>query len=404
MGKIDVHSGEIGFTGDSSAVMTTVVGVCIALIIWDKKHRRGGMCHYRLPVVQDALAGNNPHDFGSTAIVSLLKRFKESGSEVSDLEARIIGGGHIHYGGYMRDQNIGEQNARVAVALLQYYSIPLKGRAVGGSLGRQIRFEVETGHVAYKEFDCVGDSQLNMQLAEEESSIEEVNPNILNRVDEFLKMLQDQQRDCLPEPDSITDFLEKSQRSYHRSALIVIGASTGGVEALSDLIQRLPPVTPPICLVQHIPKNFSNSLARNINKNSPLTVSEAIDGAELQDSHVYIAPGDKHFKLVQLPGDRLISRLSMDPPMNGFRPSIDYLFNSVRRIEHRKIAGVLMTGMGTDGANGMLELKKKGAYTIVQNKDTSVVWGMAGEAVRIGATCRTAPLIAIPQLIMEAVK
>jgi len=402
MPNINVHSGEIGFSGKPDITMHTVVGVCIAVILWDKVNRRGGMCHYRLPVAGSSTDFLNRYDFGSEAIISLLKRFKESGSLVDQIEARIIGGGDIHYGSYMENQKIGYHNTRVASALLNHFSIPVKGKVVGGAYGRQIRFDVYSGEVNFKEFVCDGIDE-ERQLFFKKDNVP-ISPSTMDeRVDEYILNLSSEGKLSNLDSNKI-DLKLQLPKKYHRLALILIGSSTGGVEALSTIIKRLPSKTPPICIVQHIPKDYSNSLAQNLNKDGLLTVFEATDGMELEDSCVYVAPGDRHLKIVQLTDGRLIARLSDDPELNGFKPSIDFLFKSAVKIKSRKIAAALLTGMGTDGAKGLLQLKEKGAYTVAQDRNSSVVWGMAGEAVKIGASCRTAPLISIANILMESLK
>ncbi len=166
--------------------------------------------------------------------------------------------------------------------------------------------------------------------------------------------------------------------------LIAIGASTGGTEAINAILSTLPPRMPGIVITQHIPAYFSMLFAQRMNKNSMLRVHEADDGQAILPGHVYIAPGDRHL-LIRRNGDGYVCRLQCGPTVNRHRPSVDVLFDSVAGVAGENAIGVLLTGMGRDGAEGLLELRRKGASTMVQDEASSVVWGMPGEAVKRGA-------------------
>jgi two-component system chemotaxis response regulator CheB len=173
--------------------------------------------------------------------------------------------------------------------------------------------------------------------------------------------------------------------------IIAIGASTGGTEAIKDVITLLPADTPGIVITQHIPKAFSTPFARRMNACCQMTVYEAEDGQQVLPGHVYIAPGDKHLLLVR-DGARYVCRLDDGPAVNRHKPSVDVLFRSVAQQAGRNAIGVILTGMGKDGAMGLKEMRDAGSPTIAQDEATSVVWGMPGEAVAVGAACETLPL------------
>jgi two-component system chemotaxis response regulator CheB len=173
--------------------------------------------------------------------------------------------------------------------------------------------------------------------------------------------------------------------------VIAIGASTGGTEAIKDVLMQLPADTPGIVITQHIPKAFSTPFARRMNACCQMTVSEAEDGQQVLPGHVYIAPGDKHLLLVR-DGARYVCRLDDGPAVNRHKPSVDVLFRSVAQQAGRNAIGVILTGMGKDGAIGLKEMREAGSPTIAQDEATSVVWGMPGEAVAVGAACETLPL------------
>ncbi len=166
--------------------------------------------------------------------------------------------------------------------------------------------------------------------------------------------------------------------------IIAIGASTGGTEAIKEVLIRLPPDCPGVVITQHIPKAFSGPFARRMNDCSAVSVSEAEDGHQILAGHVYIAPGDRHLMVVR-DGARYVCRLDDGVPVNRHKPSVDVLFRSVAQHCGRNAIGVLLTGMGKDGARGMKEMLDSGSRTIAQDEATSVVWGMPGEAVALGA-------------------
>jgi two-component system, chemotaxis family, protein-glutamate methylesterase/glutaminase len=166
--------------------------------------------------------------------------------------------------------------------------------------------------------------------------------------------------------------------------VIAIGASTGGTEAIKEVLRRLPADAPPVVITQHIPKAFSTPFARRMNECSRMTVCEAEDGQQLLAGHAYIAPGDRHLSVARN-GARYVGRLDDGPPVNRHKPSVDVLFRSVAQSAGRQAMGVLLTGMGKDGAQGLLEMRAAGASTLAQDEHTSVVWGMPGEAVALGA-------------------
>ncbi len=185
----------------------------------------------------------------------------------------------------------------------------------------------------------------------------------------------------------------RKQNSYLKklNTIIAIGASTGGTEAIREILAELPADTPAIVITQHISDGFSASFAKRLDKLSAMTVSEASDGQQILPGHVYIAPSDQHL-LVARDGPCYICRLSDCPPVNRHRPSIDVLFRSVADTVGKNALGIILTGMGNDGAAGLKEMLDRGANTIAQDEDTCVVWGMPGKAVKIGAAGCVLPL------------
>ena len=173
--------------------------------------------------------------------------------------------------------------------------------------------------------------------------------------------------------------------------LIALGASTGGTEALRDVLVSLPEQMPPIVITQHIPVSFSDRFARRLDKVCALQVCEAQDQQRLQVGHVYIAPGDRHLKIIQ---DKhgYLCQLDNGPEVNRHKPSVDVMYDSLLKLNPSHVVAALLTGMGSDGANGMKRLRDAGAMTIAQDEHSSLVWGMPGSAVKLGAAREVLPL------------
>ncbi|MEY8193575.1 MAG: chemotaxis-specific protein-glutamate methyltransferase CheB, partial [Cycloclasticus sp.] len=179
-------------------------------------------------------------------------------------------------------------------------------------------------------------------------------------------------------------------RKNHRQ-IIAIGSSTGGTEAIKELLVGLPVDSPPVVITQHIPKTFSAAFAQRLNGMCELTVLEAKTGMQLKPSHVYLAPGDRHLLVVKK-GAIFSCVLNDGPAVNRHKPSVDVMFRSLIECAPKDVHAVMLTGMGSDGAEGMLDLLKAGATTTAQDEASSVVWGMPGSAVKLSAVQSVLPL------------
>ncbi len=166
--------------------------------------------------------------------------------------------------------------------------------------------------------------------------------------------------------------------------LIAIGASTGGTEAIKDVIIRLPAEVPGIVMVQHMPETFTPSFAKRLDSLGAIRVIEARGGERIQPGHAYLAPGHSHMT-VKKSGAGWVTELAQSEPVNRHRPAVDVLFNSVAREVGKNAIGVILTGMGKDGAQGMLTMRQAGAWNIGQDQDSCVVYGMPREAALVGA-------------------
>ncbi|MEM1135846.1 MAG: chemotaxis response regulator protein-glutamate methylesterase [Bacteroidota bacterium] len=182
--------------------------------------------------------------------------------------------------------------------------------------------------------------------------------------------------------------------------IVAIGASTGGTVAIHYVLKNLTYDCPPVAIVQHMPEHFTRTFAERMNNICEITVKEAENGDALIRGQALIAPGNKHM-LVKRSGARYFVELDDGALVNRHKPSVDVLFKSTAQYAGKNAIGIIMTGMGKDGAQGLLEMKEAGAFTIAQNKESCVVYGMPQEAVRLGAAIRTMSLKQIPNNIMS---
>jgi two-component system chemotaxis response regulator CheB len=185
--------------------------------------------------------------------------------------------------------------------------------------------------------------------------------------------------------------------------MIAMGASTGGTEALYNIIKHLPKSIPGIVIVQHIPPIFSKMFADRLNNQTELSCKEAETGEYLERGKVLIAPGDQHMKIKKI-GERYKVECFKGDKVNGHCPSVDVLFESVAKEAGRNALGIILTGMGYDGAKGLLAMRRKGARTIGQDEKSSVVYGMPKVAFNIGAVEKQSPIEDIPRLIYSMLK
>ncbi len=177
--------------------------------------------------------------------------------------------------------------------------------------------------------------------------------------------------------------------------LIIIGASTGGTEAIKEFLMQMPSDCPGILVTQHMPEGFTRSFANRLDKLCKISVKEAEGDERILPGHAYIAPGHSHLLLARS-GANYMTKLDSGPPVNRHRPSVDVLFSSAAISAGKNAVGVILTGMGKDGAAGMLEMKLAGAYNFAQDESTCVVFGMPREAIAVGATHEVGPLNELP--------
>lgn len=182
--------------------------------------------------------------------------------------------------------------------------------------------------------------------------------------------------------------------------VLVIGASTGGTQAIESVLRGLPTLSPGTLIVQHMPEQFTTSFAQRLNQICRMEVREARDNDPIGPGVAFIAPGNRHM-LLQQSGGRYWVRIKDGPAVNHHRPSVDVLFQSVARTAGSSAVGVLLTGMGNDGAKGLLAMHEKGAYTLAQDEQTCVVFGMPREAIKLEAVDNVIPIQHIPRAIVS---
>jgi two-component system chemotaxis response regulator CheB len=504
-----IRSGEKAVVDDGSEILT-LLGSCVAVVLFDRNLRIGGMNHYLLPAPKPHTRAENPLNYGEQSILELLKEFKNRGSKLKDLDAWIVGGANPEKEITM---NIGEANVEMAEKSLAKFGLRIKARAVGGIRGRKVRFVTSTGELFVRNMALPLSEPLLSVAPESEIKPKENKPIRVMIVDDskpIRMMLQDlisqdpafvvvaeaenpkaaeilrmkEKPDVMtldihmPEMDGVTyleqlmkkspipavmvtdvslkdtgpvmralelgafDYVQKPSFSEKhlvgarlrdslkaasrvnmdnlkttegsrqgdgqaglstqkpgmiglnvaRYKLILIGASTGGTEAIRTVIQNIPTNAPPIVMVQHMPPVFTEHFAARLDGLSVIDVHEVKNGEILKSGHAYLCPGGKQLKILEQDG-RYKVELTDDPPLNQFKPSVDYMFQSAARLSSvSKFAAILLTGMGADGAAGMLALKQKNVFTVAQNESSCVVYGMPKAAIDLGAVQRVLSL------------
>lgn len=182
--------------------------------------------------------------------------------------------------------------------------------------------------------------------------------------------------------------------------LLIIGASTGGTEAIKSFLMQMPSDCPGILITQHMPAGFTKSFANRLDSLCQISVKEAEGGERILPGHAFIAPGDKHLLLARS-GANYVTELSDAPPVNRHKPSVDVLFDSAATYAGKNVIGVILTGMGKDGAAGMAQMRNAGAYNFAQNEESCVVYGMPKEAVAHGGVDEVAHLNDLPKLVLN---
>ena len=232
-------------------------------------------------------------------------------------------------------------------------------------------------------------------------STKDISRNLVNAIRAAASARIDKQPEKLQAAAEKTRFTNLGLQTTNK--LIAIGASTGGTKALEVVLSGMPGTSPGTVIVQHMPENFTKTFAQRLNEVSQMEVREARDNDHVIPGVALVAPGNHHMLLVRS-GGNYIARLKDGPRVHYQRPAVDVLFQSVAKNAGRNAIGVLLTGMGSDGATGLLAMKESGAYTMAQNEDTCVVFGMPKEAIKLGAAERVVPLQNVSQAIVNVLR
>ena len=238
-------------------------------------------------------------------------------------------------------------------------------------------------------FDVLGKPEDILQLSEMEKTIvESIRAAARSEVKNKLKKKFDNfdKKEIIETPSKLFTTTRSTT-----DKVIVIGSSTGGTTAISDILKGLPVDVPGIVIVQHMPLKFTYAFAARLNKELSLTVKVAESGEQIKSGFVYIAPGNQHCS-IYVSGAKYLIKLRDGPRVNYHKPSVTVLFNSAANFSGQNSIGVMLTGMGDDGAKAMKEMKDAGSYNIVQDEESSIVWGMPGKAVEYGAASIVLPL------------
>lgn len=209
-----------------------------------------------------------------------------------------------------------------------------------------------------------------------------------------------------PQAPSTTGIAVQIQALGSRAStekLIIIGASTGGTEAIKEVLLPMPPDAPGIVITQHMPPGFTKSFAQRLDGLCKISVKEAVDGERILPGHAYIAPGDYHL-LVRKSGANYVTALSSEAPVNRHRPSVEVLFKSAAQCVGANAIGIMLTGMGKDGATAMLEMKRTGAFNVAQDENSCVVFGMPKEAIAAGGVDEVLPLGGITGRVLSLLR
>ena len=228
-------------------------------------------------------------------------------------------------------------------------------------------------------------------------SVGDLGKQLLDKIRAAARIKIEKKNDDSPPPPPPAKVAPLTQTT---NKIIAIGASTGGTEAIKEVLLRLPPNVPGVVIVQHMPPKFTTAFAERLDKMCALEVREAQDGDSVLTGRALIAPGNYHM-LLRRSGARYYVQVKDGPPVHHQRPSVDVLFNSTAQTAGANALGVILTGMGGDGADGLLAMKEKGAYTIAQDEATCVVFGMPKEAIKKGAAQKVMPLLRISDEIQR---
>jgi two-component system chemotaxis response regulator CheB len=503
--KLEVQPGEF-YVSQDPILLTTILGSCVAVCIFDRNKKIGGMNHFLLPSPQSQPeTHDNLNKYASHCIPALLKAFKNAGSAPADLDIKILGGANIFDGDQASFSSaVGRENIVAARKIVSSFGLTISGENVGGEQGRRIELNTQTGEIRFQKLHVMKTEQrknvIKVLIVDDAKPLRMILRKIIDSTPGFKVIAEAESAQAamiarkkekpdvitldinMPGMDGVTylkqympvepvptvivtsysaadsphilealkhgafDHLGKptmenvkaygellietlraaynnkgkvklknipvKQLSFTASqtalekTLIVIGSSTGGTEALRVVLKSFPKATPPILIVQHIPPVFSKTFAESLNETCAMRSKEAENGDLIEQGKIYVAAGGRHMRVVST-GTTMRIELTADPEVNKFRPSVDYMFDSVRNVMDKRkdlrVVAALLTGMGADGAEGLLSLRKGGAETIAQDEATSVVFGMPKEAINRGAAKHVVGITEVATKIVDCI-
>ena len=277
--------------------------------------------------------------------------------------------------------------------LLPLHPVPV---ILVSSLSIKVIDALAAGAVDYVKKPDMGSS------AEKDAFLTKLSSKLMFASNFHVRILDDTKKTEVRPPSQAKDrgFFHPVRSGSGSGMIIAIGASTGGTEAILEILTRFPANMPGIVVTQHMPEGFTSMYAERLNRQCRLTVKEAQGGERIQPNLVLLAPGGRQMRVVRM-GTGYAVQCMNGEKVSGHRPSVDVLFDSVAYTAKENAMGILLTGMGADGAAGLLRMRKNGAFTIGQDRESCVVYGMPMEAHKIGAVCVQANLSSIPQIVMS---
>ncbi|HEV7279882.1 MAG TPA: chemotaxis protein CheB [Pirellulaceae bacterium] len=378
-----VVAGEY-FASRGPTELRTVLGSCVSACLFDAVTGVGGMNHFLLPGAD----GDPPTArYGADAMSLLIEAMEREGADPRRLVAKVFGGCATLSLGNGGD-TVGDRNAAFVRQYLEDRRIPIVAECLDRDRAVRLRFFTATGSALVQRMPAKAfAAEANLRLS---------SASIVQRKAAPCPPTKIERSNC--EMIATTSLAE---RAATQRSIIAIGASTGGTDALKRVLSALPADSPPIVAVQHMPPGYTKSFAETLDRVCNIHVREAVDGDVIKPGTALLAPGGLHMEVKRLGGVNIV-KLRPGPRVNRFRPSVDVLFFSCAREFRSRTVGVLLTGMGNDGAQGMLTLRNLGCYTIAQDEATSVVFGMPKHAIDLGAAVCVLPLHRIPQRMLEA--
>jgi chemotaxis response regulator CheB len=369
------------FVGDERYRIRTLLGSCVAITLWHGGSRVAAMSHFLLPSRGSGSAGQLDGRYGDEAMALTMHALERAGVRGQECQAKIFGGGNMFPGLTAPGQKtVGRRNGEAARHIVSSLKIPIVSESLFGIGHRSIMLDARNGDVWVRRTHGLASAG--------RANVKQLIPRHL-----VPQAREKFTADVILAPASPLAMIRTTNR------VVAIGASTGGTQALEAVLTRLPRVSPGIVVVQHMPQEFTAAFAARLDSICEIDVKEAHEDDRVIPGRALIAPGGKHM-LLRRNGNQYSVELVDGPLVSRHCPSVDVLFRSVAEAAGANALGVILTGMGDDGAAGLLEMRHAGARTIAQDEESCVVYGMPKEAVKRGGVERSVPLSEIDKDIL----